>query len=97
MLAKDLTPEQEIRLGRAAKAVWNYIGADTLRALEECGKKPVMSRSNVIELVVDADRLQEHLNRNAKDHDLLPFLKTADYKEIVKALKPFFPYARYGW
>jgi len=97
MRAKDLTSDQATRLGKAASAVWDYIGADTLRCLEEGDEEPLMPRSHVIEMVVDAGRLEEELKRNPKNHDLLPFLRTADYKEIVKALKPFFPYATYGW
>jgi len=96
MNAKDLTKEQKDRLGRAAKSVWDYIGGDCLRAMEECGEKPILPRSQVIELVVDADRLPDELGRK-KESDLLEFVQFAKYEEIVKALKPSFPFARYGW
>ena len=96
MKAKDLTEEQKQRLGRAANGVWDYIGADCLRCMEECGEKPLMPRSHVIEMVVDADRLADELGRE-KESDLLEFVQFAKYEEIVKALKPAFPFARYGW
>jgi len=100
--AKNLTAEQKKRLGWAANDVWDNIGGDCLRAMEECGEKPIVKRSVVIELVVDADRLADELRRTqstaeTENADLLEFVQFAKYEEIVKALKPAFPFATYGW
>jgi hypothetical protein len=103
--AKGLTEAQGQLLGRVANSVWDDIGGDCLRALEECGEKPLIPRSHVIELVVDADRLTSELERMRvlgemplpEVAPLLRFMRDAPYTEIAKALKLAFPHSRYGW
>ena len=54
-----LTAEEKQVLFSAAHAVWNYIGCDCFGE----GMPKSMPRSQVIELVLDADRLAEQLHR----------------------------------
>ena len=95
--AKELSEEQRKRLGSAALTIWNEIGGDYLRILEDSGEKAAVPRDEVIELIVDAGRLESELARKEGNKDIISFIKKADYNEIVKALTPFFPYKTYGW
>lgn len=94
----------------AAARVWDYIGGDCLRAMEDAGESPVMSRKDVVELVMDASRLEEELRHNKRtaEHPDLQALLTvwADWKHpdwpmaserIHKLVTAAFAYARYGW
>jgi hypothetical protein len=53
-----------------------------------------ISQAEVIELVCDANRLEQQILR--KNADLAKRVQDMDYKELIKLLKPTFPYKRYG-
>ena len=92
-------------IARAAHAVWNEIGGDILTAVgEETGKGQgvTISRANVIELVLDASRLEGQL-RGTKGVAKEFVERVAKYiysdRSEVKAYlkKEVFTYSRYGW
>lgn len=88
-------------LHQAANDVWNHIGYDVLQAVAEEERRSVnrvsVSRNDVIELVLDAGRLEEELRRH---HQLSPELQLwfaqAGYATHVAELRAAFPYDRYG-
>jgi hypothetical protein len=93
----DFTEEEIKRIGSLAAATWDYIGADALRCLEENGEKPVMPRSHVIEMVLDASYMETYFGKKPEDKALLERFRKQDYKDMIKMVKPAFPFARYGW
>lgn len=93
-------------LRRAARSVWDYVGGDALSALAEEGRD-TMKRAEVIELALDAGRLEDELTRTrSRDEragrtsvvtdDLLARWNALDYETCIKLIKPAFPYATYG-
>jgi hypothetical protein len=104
-----LTKEDAEALGRFASAEWDYLAGDAMQLVAEEGKSS-MSRSGVLELVLDAGRLEGRI-KGARDSEnraeepvpekieqygrLLTYLKDAEYKAICRVLRPAFPYARY--
>lgn len=64
-VTSPLTDNQRTILRSAAEAVWNEIGWDCLQARAEDGdvERAEMSRNDVIEVVLDAGRLEEELER----------------------------------
>ena len=81
-------------IGFAALRVWEIIGHDILSLAAEYDNKDSIPRSEVIEVVVDAGRLEDELKR--KHPECAIMVREMDYKAIVKLLRPFFPYSRYG-
>jgi hypothetical protein len=100
-----------------ADKVWNDIGYDCLQAVADGfpGRKPrdintvTMSRADVIEVVLDADRLTEELRaelRHRRNPELESFLAAwqdwehadnpAARRLMTKLMREAFPYARYG-
>jgi hypothetical protein len=61
------TPEELKIIGDAAQAVWNEIGYDVLQAIgQEKGgsaESATVKKSDVIEMVLDAGRLEDQLKR----------------------------------
>ena len=87
----------------AAVAVWAYVGADYL----ELGGRSI-TRSEVIEVVSDAGRLEEEVERagtraakagrplDVDTKELAKRLTSLTYEQMVEMLRPAFPYSRYG-
>jgi hypothetical protein len=84
----------------AALAVWNHVGGDCLQAMAEERGKPVervtIPRADVMEIVLDADRTEEELRRRRSAPELLAKVRDSGYEELLAAIRPAFPHARYG-
>ena len=100
--APTFTDDELKLIRRVAGAVWEELGYECLRALEDDardrGKRgPVtMKRNDVIEVVADAGRMEDHLIRQGHK-ELAKKWSDAQYPEQVRTvLKPVFPYADYG-
>lgn len=96
------TQAERVVLARHANAVWNEIAYDLLTAVAEEKGKDVnavtVSRAEVLELVLDADRLFERVRR---DKDATPELKarcTYDHARAIEEVlkQDAFRYGRYG-
>ena len=94
-MKKKISDTDALIIGNTAWRVWEEIGYDMLNAVQEYDGKDTMPRADVIEVVVDAGRLEEQLIRE-KHPECATLLRGMDYKDIVKMLKPYFPFARYG-
>jgi len=88
---------------RAAMATWDAIGYDCLCATVQSNpRKTTMSKAEVIEVVYDANRLEQFGAAHLQDQQVLAFVRnndpwTKERSEAVHAiLKKAFPYARYG-
>ena len=97
-----MTKEQEEAVQRAALAVWSEIGGDCMEMAED-GR---MSRTEVIEMVADAGRLEERLawrmrddtrrhGRSVVDAELIEAVRRMGPDEIESTLKPAFREAWY--
>ena len=85
--------EQELwEIQSVARQVWEYIAGDVMQAVQEEGKSSI-PRSHVMELVLDAGRLEERLR--ARNRSLAERFAALDYKDAQKVIKPAFPYGRY--
>ena len=106
----SVTAEDERAIKSAAQAVWQYIGCDILQAIgDEKGisaEQATISKANVIELVLDADRLSEQLSpRRNRPDPLTPAGRAFLDKSYIgndRALmhifmKETFTYNRYGY
>jgi hypothetical protein len=91
----------------AARQVWEEIAYDCLVALaEEQGKHVdavTMPRAHVIEVALDAGRVEDLLQRHmlrkwepSARKDFLARLEQAPYKQLIKLVTPAFSYSRYG-
>lgn len=102
--------EREI-LGSVAYGVFSEIAPDLLAGIAEDKGKSIdavtVSRPLAIEVALDAGRFEEAIaqdraraaraGREPKvTDDLLARIKAADYKTLIAAVKPGFPYTRYG-
>lgn len=94
--APALTSEEKQQIARMCSRTWDYIGSDALRALEEAGEKPEMPRSHVIEVVLDADRL-EFQHRKPEEQALLKRFRALDYEQQKRIARLAFPFGRYGY
>lgn len=95
-----LTLEQVKDFQTAARRTWDEVGGDVLTAVQESGEGDSISRSHVIEIVLDANYMDRHIS----DKSILSWAnqpwKTApkDLYEVKKSLiLPSFPSIRYGW
>lgn len=104
--------ELEIKeLRGATYAAWNYVADDALQAVaDDKGKnidKVSISRSDAIELALDAGRMEQILRERRRTaevngkptaitDDLLARWDSVDYKQKIKIVKPAFQYTRYG-
>lgn len=93
---KDFTADEQKVIQAAASATWDYIGGDTLQCVADSEEKDVndvaIPRSHVIEMVLDANRIDDFI----KDKALLEKMERTDYKVLQAIVKPAFPFARYG-
>lgn len=100
-----LTEAEVRKLHQIADGVWNHIGYDVLQATADCDGGSVesvtISRNDVIEIVMDADRLAEEVRQAT---DATPALRrlfprewdqnASDYVRLL--LKDAFTFGRYG-
>jgi hypothetical protein len=86
-MKEQFTEDERRLIEQAAHHVWNEIAFD-------CVQDGEISQAEVIELVCDANRLEQQILR--KNADLAKRVQDMDYKELIKLLKPTFPYKRYG-
>jgi hypothetical protein len=103
-----LTADDLTKLQSVAARVWDEIGYDCLQAVRECAEtprqraNPTMTREEVLEVVIDADRLRMAVLGAPKWADesqrerLTTFLKDAPYDQVLTALRPGFGFSRYG-
>lgn len=96
---RNFTPEEQKRLQQIAHGVWDEIGYDAMAMLAEEGKHS-MPRSHVLELVLDADRMEcSYGRRGGKETSDAPLLKKfreLSYQQQIDMVKPAFRFARYG-
>jgi hypothetical protein len=90
-----LPKEERDKIGSAARSVWDYVAYDALQMVQEMDGKDWVSRAEVLELATDAGRLEDQLKRD-KHPELAEITKHVGYDALVKLLKPYFPYAKYG-
>ena len=94
-MAKLFTDDELKTIHSAAQGVWNDIGYDIFQAIAENEEQDInsvsISRSDVLELVCDASRLEKKLPK-----DLRARWVALDYKAHLRLLKPAFAYTRYG-
>ncbi len=90
--ASEFTVEEQARLRSMMNGVWQYIGYDVLQL--EGGKS--IPRAEVIELVLDAGRLEEQYGREPEDAALLKRFRAMPYKAQDNLAKTFFRFTRYG-
>ena len=70
-----LTAEDLTELSHCANAVWNNIGFDVLQAVGDGNAEAAsISRRDVIEIVVDADRLAEEVRQSKRSTPALKAL-----------------------
>lgn len=93
-----LTEEQTKLLHSVAHSIWNYIGYDVFQAIADNDGEDIndvtIPRAHVLELVCDAGRLEDDLER--KDAVLADLVSKMDYQYLLKILKPAFAFNRYG-
>lgn len=89
----------------AAYATWQYIGGDVLQAVADekgiSADHATVSRADVMELVLDADRISEQLVRrplsDAAKAMMRDMYAPGDGRDLIHILvKEAFPYTRYG-
>lgn len=103
--------EEKKEIQNAAHAVWDDVGYDCLEATaNETGKdvnKVTISRSQVIEISLDAGRPEEKMKQKAHrdEHAGRPTVLTEDffrryalapYDQLIRIVTPSFSYTRYG-
>jgi hypothetical protein len=85
-------------LQKAGRAVWAEIGPDAIYALAEAdGVSPermTLTRAEVLELVLDASRLESYMRRMSIE--IPAAWPTADYDEMLEIMTPAFPEGLYG-
>jgi hypothetical protein len=79
------------KIQSAASATWEYIAGDTMTMLSESGESSI-SRAEVIELTLDADRIRQFL----RDEKLYDRFKKLSIEKQDKLVLPAFPYKRYA-
>ena len=82
------------RVQRMALRTWESIGADCLRAMEECGENPIMSRTDVIETVCDAGYMKMY-GGDDEAYEWWNSLKTFELR--IEVVREAFKFATYGW
>ncbi len=102
---RKFTDDELKTIGTVARRVWNNIAGDIFEAMayneETSPDASELSRDNVIELVLDASRLEEEL-RHTKGVDKALVQRVADdiygkRSEVEAFLKTdVFTYSRYG-
>jgi hypothetical protein len=89
-IAMGITPKQAETIQYEAHGLYQYIGADLP---PDNKKRGTCRRATIIEVVLDAGRLEEQLKR--KDEALAKAVFAADYQTLIALVGPAFPYAEY--
>lgn len=89
------TPEQLEVLSGIFHSVWQYIAYDTLQMVQEMDGKDYVTRAEVVELVLDADRPTD-FTKTPEQKALYKQFCELDYKLQDKLVTKMFTYARYG-
>jgi antitoxin component of RelBE/YafQ-DinJ toxin-antitoxin module len=97
-----ITEKDKINIHNAAQDIWNVIGLDVFEALKlEKELNPnsntnaplTMTQKDVIGMVLDAGRLDEHLKE--QDQWVLG-MENLSLDEWINLVKPAFPFDTYG-
>jgi hypothetical protein len=90
------TPAEKALIQSAARQVWEEVAYDLLQAVAEEGRSSV-SRAEAIEVALDAGRAEDILRRlPGVTKEFLKRYDEADYKTLIAAVRPAFPFASYG-
>jgi hypothetical protein len=97
-----MSEDEKQIIKRLMNDCWQYIGSDALQALQECEGETSIPRDEVIELVLDADRIEtlilNHHPVDGKDEqEAFAKFKKLDYKRKCEIGRQAFRYERYGW
>jgi len=97
-----ITEKDKTNIHDAAHSVWDSIAHDILDAVRlekelnpyaPADESVTMSKDEVIEVVLDADRLYEHLKENGQ---WTTGMENLSYKEWINLVQPSFPFNVYG-
>jgi hypothetical protein len=89
--------EMDKRLIRIANMTWDYIGDDTLNCVRDNNpKRTCMKRSEVIEVVCDADYMLTN-GRDKEAYAYYLYLRDNHEKHLAKVMKEAFPCKTYGF
>jgi len=97
-----ITEKDKTNIHNAAHSVWDCIGQDILDAVKlenelnpdaNTDKPPMLSKDEVIEVVLDAGRLDNCLKENDQ---WTTGMENLSYKEWIKLVQPSFPFNAYG-
>ena len=97
-----ITEKDKTNIHDAAHSVWDSIAHDILDAVKlekelnpyaPADESVTMSKDEVIEVVLDADRLYEHLKENGQ---WTTGMENLSSKEWFNLVKPAFPFDMYG-
>jgi Mg2+/Co2+ transporter CorB len=98
MTAATFTDEERKLIQSAALRVWNEIASDIFLSVTDSGdvaeNDVTIPREEVIELVLDADRTTEMLQRMKAPADLIARVKRAG--SMVSVVSPAFRHTSYG-
>lgn len=86
-----MTEKEFMNLKFALEATWQAIGADILAVVPEQS----ISRDEVIEVVLDADRLECYADEESKP--VVETFRTLPYPEQIAIAKKYFVFERYGY
>jgi Mg/Co/Ni transporter MgtE len=87
-----LTQEHQKKLASAAQETYQQIGQDLANIRQEMGEKNCASQAEIIECVLDADRI---ITIGKLDKDVYELFKTFSYKTQIKLMKKIFKYKWY--
>jgi hypothetical protein len=105
MMARvTFTDVEKLHIKVAANAVWREIGFDILIAVAEQSKgrftpeSATVSREDVIDVVLDADRLHDRLRRNMGKPgvELWKKMQCASHQSVMRLMREIFTYETYG-
>jgi hypothetical protein len=89
--AATFSPDELKTIYRILQSCWNEIGSDCIMA---SGEETLMTRDEVIEVVLDADHCRHHVKKDEKAvwerYEKLP------YEQMIEIAKGTFKHARYG-
>ena len=90
------TEEEKNMICMAARRVWHDIAHDIMQALKEGGNQARMPRRDVIEVIMDADRLDQKMKDMRYTEDLRSRVQRAESRQIERILEKEFTHAEYA-
>jgi hypothetical protein len=100
------TDDEKKLINACAHAVWREIGFDILTAVAEIPRKgkaltvesATVSQDEIIELVLDADRLKSMMERRLNDMGRAIYgkIEKAEHRTVMRLMREVFPYSSYG-